>query len=137
MNDRWEYTIPANTAEADAIRVKCPISPGILRTLTVFYPAGCHNLARCRIYLGEKIIAPRSASNYIAADDMAHTLLHVDEPIREDLPVLNWLVWNLDDSYDHTIWLAAEWSSELETPEKKTAGLMERLMKKIEDLIGD
>ena len=136
MNDRWEYTIPANTAEASAIRVKCRISPGVLRTLIIYFPPGCQNLARCRVHLGEKPIAPRSPKNYIAADSMAHTLLHVDEQIREDLSVLNWDVWNLDDTNPHTLWMAAEWSSEAETPEKKTAGLMDRFVKKMEDLIG-
>lgn len=135
MQDRWEYTIPANTAEADAVRVECKISPGVLKTLMVYFPPGCENLARCRVSIGEKPIAPRSSSNYLAADGQNVDLKHLEEPIREDLPVLNWEVWNIDDTYDHTIWLSAEWTSEAEPYEKTLVrilgdfvGLMKRLI---------
>lgn len=135
MHDRWEYTIPADTAEADAVRVECRISPGVLKTLIVYNPPGCENLARCRVFLGEKPIAPRSKSNYIAMDGDMIVLRELNEPIRDDLPVLNWEVWNEDQTYGHTIWLAAEWISADEPHEKRAAdlladfvGLMKRLL---------
>jgi len=110
--DRWEYTIPANTAEEDAIRVKCPITKGFLRSVVVYFPPGCHGLARCRLFIGERPVAPKSPSNYIAADGMPVHIQYLNEPAWEDIPVINWDVWNVDDTYDHTIWLSAEWLSE-------------------------
>jgi len=134
--DRWEYTIPANTAEADAIRVPCPVTKGFLRSLTVYFPPGCHNLARCRVAVGLRPIAPRSPSNYIAADDMGVRIQYLNEPIWEDIPVLNWDVWNLDESYPHTIWMSAEWLSEEKPYEMKMAHMMEEFIATINRLMG-
>jgi hypothetical protein len=109
LDDRWEYTIPHNTSEAGAIKVECPISPGLLTDLFIYFPGGCKNLARCRVFIGEKPIAPRSAKHYIAADAQLIPLRMINELISDNLPVLNWWVWNLDDTYDHTIWMLALW----------------------------
>lgn len=109
MFDRWEYTIPANTTEANAVKRECKVTRGVLTDLLIYFPPGCHNLARCRIFLGEKAIAPRDESNFIAADGMAIPIRYFNEPIKEDLPVLNWHCWNLDDTFDHTIWMSAQW----------------------------
>lgn len=136
MFDRWEYTIPANTAEADAIRVECKVSPGVLKSLIVYFPAGCHGLARCRIFIGERPVAPRSAKNFIAAEDMAVSMMYLEERIREDLPVLNWDVWNIDDTYDHTIWMSAEWTSAEEPYEKTTARSLRDFVSMMRRLIG-
>lgn len=55
---------------------------------------------------------PRSRANYLAAEDMAVDHRNINVRVREDLPVLNWDVWNIDDTYPHTIWMAAQWMSE-------------------------
>lgn len=136
MYDRWEYTIPADTAEADRIRVKCPITKGFLRSLTVFFPPGCFNLARCRVFAGERPVAPRSAANYIAADGMATHLQYLNEPIWEDIPVLNWDVWNVDELFDHTIWMSAEWISEEKPCEMKMMHQMEEFLQIMRDVLG-
>ena len=136
MYDRWEYTIPAGREEADAIRVPCPVTKGFLRSLTIFFPPGCQNLARCRVAVGLRPIAPRSKSNYIAADAMAVRIQYLNEPIWEDLPVLNWDVWNLDTANPHTIWMSAEWLSEEKPYEMKMAHMMEEFITTINKLIG-
>jgi len=136
VNDRWEYKIDENTAEKDAKKIKCPVSPGILRSLTIYFPPGCQNRARCRVNIGERPIAPRSPSNYHAGDGMAIPLTEINEPIRDDMPVLNWFVWNLDDTYPHTLWMSAEWTSEDEPYEKATVGLMRDFINIMKRLIG-
>lgn len=136
MQDRWEHEIGRRTEFGERERVKCKISPGTLKSLMVYFPPGCENLARCRVLLGEKPVMPRSASNYIAADGMAVEADELDEPIREDLPVLNWEVWNEDQTYGHTIWLAAEWISEDEPHEKRAADLLADFVGLMKRLIG-
>lgn len=111
MHDRWEYTIPADTAEADAVKVPCKISPGALVGLRVYHPRGCRDLVRSRIMLGEKPIAPRSAKHFLAGEGFVCDMRNVWEPIKEDLPVLNWTLWNTDDTFPHTPWIDAEWIS--------------------------
>jgi len=118
--DRWEYTIPKETAETALIVQQCRISPGTLTGLWLFFPAGCHGLARSRVLLGLKPIMPRSAGNCVAADDMAIVLSQVNEPIKGNLPFLRWELWNVDDTYPHTLWLGAEWISEDEPLSLKT-----------------
>lgn len=127
MFDRWENTIPANTAMKDAELVECKISPGILTDLLIYFPRGCQNLARCRVLLGQKSIAPRSPGNFVAGEDMPIELRNINERAVEDIPVLNWYCWNLDDTYEHTIWLAAQWMSEDAPYEKKTYSAVREL----------
>lgn len=136
MYDRWEYTIPANTAEADAKRVRCPITKGFLRSLMVYYPPGCMNLARCRIFAGERPVAPRSPANYMAGNGMAVHIRYLNEPIQDDIPVLNWHVWNVDELFDHTIWMSAEWISEEKPYEMKMMHQMDEFIQIMRSVLG-
>ena len=118
MFDRWEYTVPANTAEADAVKVECKVSPGVLLSLFMYAPPGCAGLLRSRVFLGERPIAPRSAGSYVAGESLIVDIRNAWEPIKADMPVLNWHLWNLDTVFAHTPWLSAEWISEDEPYEK-------------------
>lgn len=136
MFDRWEYKIPANTAEEDAFKVRCPITKGYLRSLAVYFPYGCQLLARCRISVGERPIVPRSPANYIAGEGMAIRIQYLNEPIQDDIPVLNWFVWNVDETHDHSIWMSAEWISEERPYEMKMMHQMDEFLELMRNLIG-
>jgi len=136
MFDRWEYTVPAGTKEADAIRVECKISPGVLTDLVVFFPPGCHGLVKSKVYLGEKPIAPRSDKQCLAADAFAVELHHVNELISENRPVLNWFLWAPETSYPHTLWMSAEWISADEPYEKRGVRVMEDFVGIFKRLLG-
>lgn len=136
MFDRWEYTIPANTAEADAVRVTCPITKGFLKSINIYFPPGCWGLARCRIFVGQRPIVPRSSANFIAADSALIPIRYLNEPVQDDIPVLNWDVWNLDQAYPHTIWMSAEWLSEEKPYEMQMAHQMEEFITVINRLLG-
>lgn len=136
MFDRWEYKIPAKTWKDKAIRVPCLITKGFLKKITISFPPGCQLLARCTVAVGERPIAPRSAGNYIAADGMAVNIDHLNEPVQDDLPVLNWTVWNLDETHDHTIWMGAEWLSEDKPYEMQMARSMDEFIDVMKQLIG-
>lgn len=136
MYDRWEYTIPADTAEKDAKRVPCHITKGFLRSISLFMPSGCWNYVRCRVFVGERPIVPRSPANFIALNGVLERITYLNEPVWEDIPVLNWDVWNLDDTYDHTIWMSAEWLSEEKPYEMKMAHQMEEFLALMRNLVG-
>lgn len=129
MIDGWDHTILANTLEKDAEKVECKISPGILLDLIVFWPAGCQYLAKCRIFLGEKSIAPRSERLSLKGEDTLLVLPDLYEPIKGNKPILNWEVWNLDDTYPHTLTLSARWLTEEEQYEKKAYLALDELAK--------
>lgn len=128
MFDRWEARIEADTAEKDADLVVCKISPGILTDLIVYMPAGCQYLARCRVKIGQRPLWPRSPGKSIALEDMPLSLSGLAEPIKGELPELNWEVWNLDDTNPHTIWLGAQWLTEEEQYQKRTLLAIEELL---------
>jgi len=134
--DRWEYTVPANTAEDSAIKVECKISSGLLRGVGVDFPYGCNYLARCRVFLGEKPVLPRSSGSYLAANGRITEARYLNEKVRQDLPVLKWFVWNLDDTFPHTLVLEAEWQSEEEIYEKQTYLSVQDLTLTINRLVG-
>ena len=119
MYDRWGKTVDPKTYEEKAKKVQCKISPGVLTDLVVFMPEGCKGLCRCRVFLGEKPIAPRAAKRYVAGEGYVVNLKDMNERVREDLPVLNWYVWNVDTKYPHTPWLSAQWLTEQEMYERK------------------
>ena len=50
--------------------------------------------------------------------------------------MLNWELWNVDDSYPHTIWMRAEWLSEEKPYEMKMAHQLEEFVTLMKTLIG-
>jgi len=132
------YTIAANTAEADRTTEELKISPGILKDLSVYFPAGCHSLARCRISIGETPVAPRSQGGYITGNGGWLPIDDIYEPITGNRPVLKIELWNLDEEYDHTIHVTAKWLTEEETQAERTllAAIHERIDKLVRSMTG-
>jgi hypothetical protein len=112
--DFWEYKVPHPRAESALIRRKCPISPGILTDIRVYFPLGVNSVAKARVYIGEKPVLPRSAGSYVTGDGIDVGAIDIFEPITGNLPVLNWDVWNESTKYDHTLQLKATWITEEE-----------------------
>lgn len=86
--------------------------------------------------MGERPIVPRSPANYIAGEGMAIHIQYLNEPVQDDIPVLNWFVWNEDETNDHTIWMSAEWLSEEKPYEMMMAHSMMELNTLLRNLIG-
>ena len=133
MYDSWEYTIPANTSEADRVRVPCKISPGTLTELVFHFPTGCHRLARCRVLIGEKPVAPRSSASYVAGNMWPIIIPDMHEAITGNRPVLNWEIWNVDEEMDHTIALDATWTAEEELQAERS--LLALIAQRIDALV--
>lgn len=136
INDRWEYTVTANTAEADAHKEKCDISPGLLTDIFLYFPPGCKNLARCRVFLGEKPIAPRSSKKYYSGHGTLVELRGMRELISVNIPVLNWQIWNLDDTYSHNLIMWALWIGAEEEAQYLTLEEIKLLNKLLKGMVG-
>lgn len=136
MHDRWEYTIPANTAEADRKIVECPVSCGVLTRLTVYFPPGNYDFGRCRIKLGEKPIAPRSPGGFLTSNGHMIVIEDMEENITENRPVLTWELWNLDETWSHTPWMTAEWVGVDEPYNKTMARTLSDFVSIMKRLIG-
>lgn len=96
------YKILANTSEADAELIDFALTKGVITNLFIHFPPGCHSLARCQFLQGAHQIFPHSTGNYFADD--GYTLPLREFYILSDSPTsLKWKVWNVDDTYDHTL----------------------------------
>lgn len=136
MHDRWEHKIPANTSHEDRLTVECPISPGTLTRLCVYFPPGNYDLGRCRIRLGEKPIAPRAPGHYLTSNGHMIILEDMEENITENRSVLVWELWNLDETWPHTPWMTAEWVGVDEPYAKTTAMSIRDLVKYLRGIFG-
>lgn len=136
INDRWEYAIAANTAEESAHKEGCEISPGLLTDLFLYFPPGCKNLARSRVSLGEKPIAPRNGKGFYSGHGTLVELHGMRELISENVPVLNWYTWNLDETYAHNLIMWAEWIGQDEEDGRLTLGEIRLLNKLLKGMMG-
>ena len=133
MYEHVTYTIAANTAEADRTTQELKVSPGILTGLSVYFPPGVHSLARCRIFIGETPIAPRSAGGYITGNNSTLPIEGIYELISDKRPVLKIELWNLDEEYDHTIHVTVKWLTEEEMQAEKS--LLALIAQRIDALV--
>lgn len=82
------------------VRVKhLKLATGIIRHVEVYFPAGCHCLAHCAVYVGEHQVWPTNPGGDLAGENGAI-------PFEEYFPVYpaddwTWRTWNLDDTYPH------------------------------------
>lgn len=133
MYDRWEHKVLAGVTEANPDIVQCKINRGILTDLVMYFPKGCHNLVKSRVFLGEKQVAPRSTQNLLAANDMAIVIHNLNELISE--PVLNWFLWSPECTFPHTLWMSAEWLSIQKPLPPQKYNLLEDVFKRAKKMI--
>jgi len=67
---------------------------------------------------------------------MAIVMQNVYETIKGNRPVLDWVLWNVDDTYPHTLWLGAEWISEDEPIALKTYRLTKDMVSILRAMFG-
>lgn len=133
MYEHATYTIAANTAETDRDVQELQVSPGILTGLSVYFPSGCHSLARCRISIGESAIAPRSPGGYITGNNSTLPIEGIYELISDKRPVLKIELWNLDVMHDHTVHVTAKWLTEEELQAERS--LLALIAQRIDQLV--
>ena len=119
MFEQWQYEIGENTAASDFITQNCKISTGTIKRLSVYFPFGVEYLARCRVLLGSSPLLPRSKAGYITSNGTAIDTGDIVEPTKGNEPKLVWELWNLDDTYHHTLTLSCAWVSEEEAEVQK------------------
>lgn len=98
----WDITIAANTAEASPITQLLKLTKGVLTKVVVKFPAGCHGLAKVRLYRYESQLFPLNPGEWITGDDEsvpAETYYELEEvPVQ-----LKFVGVNEDDTYPHTV----------------------------------
>jgi hypothetical protein len=100
----FPLTIPANTDKGDDVEIICPITYGIIKKFDILFPDGCAGFAKIRIHHNNTQILPTNDGEYFASNNEAITsneeILITERPFE-----LKFSGYNLDDTYDHTIYL--------------------------------
>lgn len=111
----YDITVPAQTAEASALRQDLDLKWGTVRRIAVQFPRGCYGLVHAQIWSGRHQIAPvNELGNIKAEDDVVE--FDTEWDLMEPPYLVTAVVWNDDDSYDHTLTIRIEVDAKLATP---------------------
>lgn len=136
MFDQWQNDITANTSEADEDIRKIHISRGVITKITIDFPYGCENLARCRLRVGNRPLVPRRNKGYVHGNGVQIDTGEIREPTQGQNPTLYWHCWNVDETHNHELTLSATWRAkmpedELLTETKTLVSYMKRVFTRI------
>ena len=99
--------IPANTPEAAPVITPLTLTKGVIATLRVGFPPGCAGLAHVVIREKGWQIVPWSLDESLHWDGYVFEF-KPQYPMSSDPYDLTIHAWNLDDSYEHTVFVGAE-----------------------------
>lgn len=97
-------TIPANTAEADAIEEILECCHGTVRAVFILVPPGHAGLAHLQIYRQTHQVWPTTIGQSFVGDD---TIYHFEDnfPIHEAPYQVTLRGWNDDDTHEHSFYV--------------------------------
>ena len=98
----FSVTLLKGTSQANATITECKLEKGIIHRVEIQFPAGCHFLAKCQLKLKSlHQVWPKNTDGYIAGEFFP---IVFDEyyPLKRPY-IINWVAWNDDDTYSHTL----------------------------------
>jgi len=102
--DFWfEKTTPANTAKVDALEEEIKLSAGTIEQVWIFHPAGCAGLAYATITEGIHQLYPTNPKEAYHGDGIP--FIFPDDHKLKKPALLKLKTWNLDDTYDHYVYI--------------------------------
>lgn len=102
--DFWfDKTTPANTAQDDALETKLHLCSGTIIQVWMFHPEGCHGLAYASVHHGGHQLYPNNPEKSYHGNAVPMTWS--DNYKLGGPPILKLKTWNLDDTYDHTVYV--------------------------------
>mgnify|MGYP001573842207 CR=1 FL=1 len=98
----FDITSPANTLQADPTEQLVSLNAGVITHVAVQIPRGCVGLVHAQIWRADFQVWPTNPEGDFQGDNV---FIEWDEEyVLEDEPLdLRLIIWNLDDSYAHTI----------------------------------
>lgn len=102
--DFWlEKETPANTAKADALETEYDLIPGTITEVWLFHPIGCAGLAYASIVEGIHQLYPSNPEGAYHGDGEP---MHFNDNYNLKKPAkLKLVTWNLDDTYEHSVFV--------------------------------
>jgi len=102
--DYWfAVTTPANTAKADAIDTELKLTSGVITKVWMMHPEGCHALAYATIWKEGHQLYPNNPEEAYHSNDVP--MIWEDNYELLAPALLKLKTWNLDDTYEHTVYL--------------------------------
>jgi len=104
MTFHFQITTPANTLESSKLKTTLKVAKGILHHYSILFPPGPYALLHFHINDAIHQLIPYNTGESLASDN--ETI-----EFREFLPILEApfelqaYTWNLDDTYDHTLYI--------------------------------
>jgi len=131
-----DLTVPANTSSDSPVKQEVDIEGDYLTRVEVLFPSGCCCLVGFQLRYGEMPLLPSDPDAYVKGDD---------ETIRADMrwripeckTRLTLLAYNVDELYDHTLYvrLYTAWEHEME-PTGLQARMARLLVAFLEHVLG-
>jgi hypothetical protein len=102
--DYWfDVTTLANTAKVDAVVTDLKLTAGTITQVWMVHPEGCQGLAYAAIFEGGHQLYPHNPAEAYHGNDVPMILS--DNYELKAPALLKLKTWNLDDTYDHTVYL--------------------------------
>jgi hypothetical protein len=102
-----EWLIPANTPVDDPYHQTFQVCEGVVRKVWVRWRYGVGNLAGCRILRGEFQVWPLTIGEWLSSSH--HPIEFEEDYSIGDVPFyLDVYAYNLDDTFDHRLFLGVE-----------------------------
>jgi hypothetical protein len=100
---KYQKTTPANTAQTNALETPLKLTAGTIVQAVLFHPEGCQGLAYAAIYRGGHQVYPSNPEE--AYNGNAVPAIFTDNYELETPAELTLKTWNLDDTYEHTVYV--------------------------------
>ena len=98
----FDVTSPANTPASAPTEVRARLTRGVIVHWEVQIPLGVKGLTGAFVRRGDHQILPANPDGYLKGDDAR--VAWDDHYVLDDEPLaLRLFVWNVDDSYPHTV----------------------------------
>jgi len=103
MDYKYAVKTTAGTSEANAKKTPLKLTAGIITKVQLLHPEGCHGLAYASIWEGGHQLYPSNPETAYHGNDVP---MEFEDNYELEAPALLTLkTWNLDDTYDHTVYV--------------------------------
>jgi len=99
-----DMTIPPQTPFDKRLRSEFTLPAGVIQRLAILFPPGCAGLVHLRILHNEHQIWPSTPEKSFIGDSM-YAVFDESYHLPDAWNQIRVEGWNLDDSYEHHIWV--------------------------------
>jgi hypothetical protein len=98
----WDITIPAGQSESSPVTEILKLTEGLIRSIDVKYPAGCHGLVKVKLMRWDWQLVPLNRDSWLTGDD--ETVATETKYLIDDVPTeLKFLGCAPSAKYDHVV----------------------------------